>query len=49
MLFGVCVSCRIRYFVGSYLFVTFSGLMTSVGEERERERERAFLSAIDYS
>ena len=36
------VSCRISYSVVSYLYVRFSGLITSVG------KERANCSAIDY-
>ena len=31
---GVCVSCRISYSIVSYLYIGFSGLITSVGEER---------------
>ena len=42
MLFGVCVLCRVLYFIVSYLYVSCSGSITSVGEER------AYLSAIDY-
>ena len=34
MLIGVGVSCRISYSFDSYLYVRFSGLITSVGEER---------------
>ena len=44
--FGVililCVSCRILYSIVSYLYVSCSGSITSVGEER------ANLSAIVY-
>ena len=40
MLFGVGVSCRILFSVVSYLYVSCSGSITSVGEER------ANLSAI---
>ena len=40
--FGVDVSCRILYSVDSYLYVSCSGSITSVGEER------ANLSAIVY-
>ena len=44
MLIDVGVSCRIWYFVVSYLiYVSFNGLITLVGEER------ANFSAIDYS
>ena len=32
MLIGVCVSCSIWYSVVSYLYISFSGLITSVGE-----------------
>ena len=42
MLFGVGVSCRILYSIVSKLYVSFSGSITSVGEER------ANLSAIVY-
>ena len=42
MLFGVGVLCRILYSIVSYLYVSCSGLITSVGEER------ANLSAIVY-
>ena len=44
MLFGVGVSCRILYFIVSYLYVhvNCSGSITSVGEGR------ANLSAIVY-
>ena len=34
MLIGVCVSCHIWYSVVSFLYVSFNGLITSVGEER---------------
>ena len=34
MLIGVDVSCRISYSFVSYLYASFSGLITSVGEER---------------
>ena len=34
MLFGVDVSCRILYAIVSYLYVSWSRLITSVGEER---------------
>ena len=44
LVFGVGVSCRILYSVVSYIYVSFSGSITSVGEERER----ANLSAIVY-
>ena len=37
------VSCRISNSVVSYLYVTYSGLMMSI------EEERADLSAIGYS
>ena len=40
VLIGVGVSCGILYSIVSYLFVSFSGLITSVVE---RERERFFL------
>ena len=40
MLFGVGVSCRILYFIVSYLCVSCSGSISAVGEER------ANLSAI---
>ena len=33
MLFGVGVSCRILYAIVSYLFVSCSGSISSVGEE----------------
>ena len=42
MLFGVGVQCRILYSIVSYLYVSCSGSITSVGEER------ANLSAIVY-
>ena len=42
MLVGVGVSCRILYFINSYLYVSCSGLITSVGEES------ANLPAIVY-
>ena len=35
MLFGVGVSCRIWYSIVSYLYVSYSESITSVGEERE--------------
>ena len=34
MLFGVCVACRILYFIVGYLYLSRSGSITSVGEER---------------
>ena len=34
MLIGVGVSCRISYSIVGYLYVSFNGLITSVGEER---------------
>ena len=37
MLIGVGVLCHISYSIVSYLFVSCSGLVTSVREERERE------------
>ena len=40
--FGVGVSCRILYHFVVYLYVSGSGLITSVGEER------ANLSAVVY-
>ena len=40
--FGVGVSCRILYWFVGYLYVSVSGSITSVGEER------ANLSAIVY-
>ena len=43
MLIGAGVSCPIWYSDVSYLYVSFSGLITLVGEER------ANFSAIDYS
>ena len=42
MFFGVGVSCRILYRLVGYLYVSISGSITSVGEER------ANLSAIVY-
>ena len=42
MLIGVGVSCRISYSFVSYLYVSCSGSITSVGEER------ANFSAIVY-
>ena len=42
MFIGVGVSCRILYSIVSYLYVSCSGLITSVGEERTN------LSAIVY-
>ena len=42
ILIGVGVSCRILYSIVSYLYVSCSGSITSVGEER------ANLSAIVY-
>ena len=42
LLIGVGISCRILYSIVSYLFVSFIGLITSVGEER------ANFSAIVY-
>ena len=36
MLFGVVVSCRILYSFVSYLYVSCSGSITSVGEERAK-------------
>ena len=40
--FGVGVSCRILYSFVVYLYVSCSGSITSVGEER------AYLSAVVY-
>ena len=37
------MSCRISYYVVSYLYVSFRGLITSVGEERE-----SYFSAFVY-
>ena len=34
ILFGVGISCRILYFIVSYLYVSCSGSNTSIGEER---------------
>ena len=34
MLIGVGVSCRISYHIVSNLYVSFSGLITSFGEEK---------------
>ena len=42
MLFGVCVLCRILSSIVSYLYVSCSESITSVGEES------ANLSAFDY-
>ena len=42
MFFGVGVSCRILYSIDSCLYVSCSGSITSVGEER------AILSVIVY-
>ena len=42
MLFGVCVSCFILYSIVSYLYVSPSGSITSVGEKR------ANISAVVY-
>ena len=42
MFIGVGVSCRISHSVVGYLYLSFSGLFTSVGEER------ANFSAIDF-
>ena len=42
MLIGVGVLCRRSYSVVNLSYVSFSGLITSVGEER------ADVSAIDY-
>ena len=42
MLFGVCVSCCIMYSIVSYLYVSCSRSITSIGEER------AYLPAIVY-
>ena len=42
MFYGVGVSCRILYSIVSYVYVSCSGSITSVGEER------ANLSAIVY-
>ena len=42
MFYGVGVSCRILYSIVSYLYVSCSGSITSVGEER------ANVSAIVY-
>ena len=42
MLFGVDVSCRILYFIFSYIYVSCSGSITSVGEKRGN------LSAVVY-
>ena len=37
MLFGVGASCRILYSIASYLYVSCSGSITSVGEERAKK------------
>ena len=34
MLIGVGVSCRISYSIVNYLYVSFSGMIISVGKER---------------
>ena len=34
MVFGVGLSCRILYSIDSYLYLSCSGSVTSVGEER---------------
>ena len=42
MLIGVGVSCRFSNSIASYLYVSCSGLITSVGEER------AYFSVVVY-
>ena len=42
MFFGVCVSCRNLHYFVVYLYVSGSGSITSVGEERPN------LSAVVY-
>ena len=49
MVFGVGVSCRILYLIVSYLYVSCSGVITSVGEERERERERELFFPLSFT
>ena len=46
MLIGVGVSCRISYSIVSYLYVSFSGLITSVGEERANFSALVYLYLI---
>ena len=42
MFFGVGVSCRVLYSFVVYIYISFSGSITSIGEER------ANLSAVVY-
>ena len=43
MLFGVGVSCRISYSIDSYLYESFNGFITSVGEERANSSAIVYL------
>ena len=43
MFIGVGVPCRISYSVVSYLYVSFSCLITSVGEERANFSANVYL------
>ena len=42
VLIGVGVLCRILYSVVNYSYVSFGGLITSVGEEKERIFESCY-------
>ena len=46
MLFGVGVSFRIMYSIVSFLYVSYGGLITSVGEERANLSEHYRLLLI---
>ena len=43
MLIGVGVSCRIAYSIVSYLYVSFGGLIASVGEKRANVSDIVYL------
>ena len=43
VLFGVSVSCRTLYSIVSNLYVSCSGLITSVGEERANLSAHVYL------
>ena len=48
MFIGVCVSCHISFYVVSYLYEGFGGLITSVGEERKRELNILLSISCNY-
>ena len=46
MLIGIDVAFRVSYYIISYVYVSFSGLITSVGEKRAHFSAIAYLTVI---